>query len=100
METTRQRQVNRHERRQGWEPVQPDSTLIAWGGHRDADGIRQARLYRTSDGRFVVYEQHHDVHVVPTDDPRVTCRELDQDAARACYADLGVHTLPETLAFD
>ncbi len=97
---TRDRRATRNEARYDWQPTPAGSTLIAWGGHRDAEGIVQARLYRTWDGRYLVYEQQHDATAASTVHARVTCRELDEELARTVYAGLGVHPVSEALAFD
>lgn len=96
---TRNRHATRRDTSHGWQPTPAGSLLLAWGGRRDRDGILQARLYRTWDDRFLVYEQHHDATAVPKVAARVTCREIEQDAARALYVNLAVHTLPEEAAF-
>lgn len=54
MTMTRDRRSTRNQPSHGWQPTPAGSMLLAWGGHRDRDGILQSRLYRTWDNRFVV----------------------------------------------
>jgi hypothetical protein len=83
-----------------WEPTPPGSVLVAWDAFRDSCRVSQARLYRTGDRCFVVLEKERDTDGMGDHRGRARCHWLDGDAARALYARLRIHMVPEETAFD
>src|SRR5688500_873140 len=77
-------------------PVAPgDATLIAWDGHREANTLKQTRLYRLGNGRFLVIERCRDRNVASGVVPEIVYRELHAEEAFDLFTRLRVKMASE-----